>query len=157
MSHHIHNGPPHSVGMVVVQNIPNQVLRHVRLPYNQDKPVTNSRDTQEVQPAEAAPVLDVFFRYRPKTSLLDEFDHLDRQEEEAKRPAPSDKGAGAPKPDGAGVAATAAGPASSTQPAVAGAPDVSTVKKANKPQSKTANANPDVLKRAGAPRSAGAS
>jgi hypothetical protein len=32
----------------VIKDIPNGVLRHITLENNENKPVTNSRDTQEV-------------------------------------------------------------------------------------------------------------
>ncbi|KAK6947349.1 YTH domain, partial [Dillenia turbinata] len=33
----------------IVKDIPNSLLKHIKLEYNEDKPVTNSRDTQEVR------------------------------------------------------------------------------------------------------------
>lgn len=37
---------------LVVKDVPNRVLRHIRLPNNADWPITHSRDTQEVPPAQ---------------------------------------------------------------------------------------------------------
>lgn len=37
-----------SVKWHVIKDIPNSVLRHITLENNENKPVTNSRDTQEV-------------------------------------------------------------------------------------------------------------
>ena len=39
-----------SVKWIYVKDVPNAALRHIRLENNENKPVTNSRDTQEVPP-----------------------------------------------------------------------------------------------------------
>jgi hypothetical protein len=37
-----------TVKWIYVKDVPNAALRHIRLENNENKPVTNSRDTQEV-------------------------------------------------------------------------------------------------------------
>ncbi len=78
--------------------MPNREFRHVILPYNQNKPVTNSRDTQEVRFEHAAEVLSIIHKYRHKTSILDDFDYFDQ--EEAKKKA-DESAKSNPSPDSA--------------------------------------------------------
>ena len=53
-----------------VKDVPNTVLRHIRLVTGNEKPVTNSRDGQEVEPSQGAMVLSVFREFRGGSSLL---------------------------------------------------------------------------------------
>jgi hypothetical protein len=57
----------------VVKDVPNTALRHIRLCAGDKKPVTNSRDAQEVEPAQGALVLRVFSEFPATTSMLDDF------------------------------------------------------------------------------------
>ena len=57
----------------VVKDVPNTALRHIRLCAGDKKPVTNSRDAQEVEPAQGALVLRVFREFPAATSMLDDF------------------------------------------------------------------------------------
>ena len=57
----------------VVKDVPNNALRHIRLCAGDKKPVTNSRDAQEVEPAQGALVLRVFREFPAATSMLDDF------------------------------------------------------------------------------------
>lgn len=56
-------------------------MRTIRLPNNQNKAVTNSRDTQEVLAPQCHEVLRVFKEYRPSTCILQDFEFYDREEE----------------------------------------------------------------------------
>lgn len=70
--------------------MPNVQLRHIRLENNDNKPVTNSRDTQEVPHAKGLQVLRVLHSYRHSTSIFDDFVHYEkRQEEEDSRKQPT--------------------------------------------------------------------
>ncbi|KAG8921512.1 hypothetical protein FRC01_000212 [Tulasnella sp. 417] len=62
------------VKWIFVRDVPNSVLRHIRLTNTQEmKPVTNSRDTQEL-PAEAGQeMLRIFLTHSSRTSLLQDF------------------------------------------------------------------------------------
>ena len=58
----------------MVKDVHNASLRHIRLTEQDKKPVTNSRDTQEVEPGQGMLVLNIFREYRGSTTLLDDFD-----------------------------------------------------------------------------------
>ncbi|CAI0432757.1 unnamed protein product [Linum tenue] len=57
----------------IVKDIPNSSLRHITLENNENKPVTNSRDTQEVDSEKGIQILKNFKSYVVKTSILDDF------------------------------------------------------------------------------------
>ena len=68
-----------------VKDVPNNALRHIRLENNDNKPVTNSRDTQEVPPEKGIQVLKIIHSFKNQTSIFDDFGHYEkRQEEEIK-------------------------------------------------------------------------
>ncbi|KAI0317578.1 YT521-B-like domain-containing protein [Amylostereum chailletii] len=57
-----------------VRDIPNANLRHIRLNNTQErKPVTNSRDTQELLPDAGQEMLRIFHTHPARTSLLQDF------------------------------------------------------------------------------------
>jgi hypothetical protein len=69
-----------------VKDVPNSQLRNIRLENNDNKPVTNSRDTQEIPFEKGKQVLKVFHHYRNTTSIFDDFEHYEkRQDEDYKR------------------------------------------------------------------------
>ncbi|KAH7437202.1 hypothetical protein KP509_05G060700 [Ceratopteris richardii] len=57
----------------IVKDVPNSQFRHIILENNDNKPVTNSRDTQEVPPSKGSEMLTIFKSYSMKTSILDDF------------------------------------------------------------------------------------
>ncbi|KAL1569300.1 YTH domain-containing protein ECT4-like [Salvia divinorum] len=64
----------------VVKDVPNSVLKHITLENNENKPVTNSRDTQEVKLEQGLEVLKIFKDHISKQCILDDFDfYEDRQ------------------------------------------------------------------------------
>ncbi len=72
---------------IYVKDVPNGQLRHVRLENNENKPVTNSRDTQEVPIDKGKLVMKVIHSYSHTTSIFDDFEHYEkRQEEETTTP-----------------------------------------------------------------------
>lgn len=74
-----------SVRWIYVKDVPNNTLRHIRLENNENKPVTNSRDTQEVHPDKGKQVLTIIHNFKAQTSIFDDFSHYEkRQEEDAK-------------------------------------------------------------------------
>lgn len=73
------------VKWIYVKDVPNNQLRHIRLENNENKPVTNSRDTQEVPLAKAKQVMKVFHSYQHTTSIFDDFDHYEKKQEEEKK------------------------------------------------------------------------
>lgn len=77
------------VRWIYVKDVPNVQLRHIKLENNENKPVTNSRDTQEVPHARGVQVLRIIHTYRHSTSIFDDFSHYEkRQEEEDSRKQP---------------------------------------------------------------------
>lgn len=70
------------VKWIFVKDVPNSQLRHIRLENNEGKPVTNSRDTQEVLGEKGKQVLRIIHQYRHTTSIFDDFNHYEKQLEE---------------------------------------------------------------------------
>lgn len=58
------------VRWIFVKDIPNSHLRHIRVWNNENKPVTNSRDTQELPPDAGLAMLRIFGEFPPKTSVI---------------------------------------------------------------------------------------
>ena len=63
---------------IFLKDIPNRDLRHIRLVNNENKPVTNSRDTQEIFLAPGKELLKIFKTYDSKTSILDDYDFYEQ-------------------------------------------------------------------------------
>ncbi|XP_053489166.1 YTH domain-containing family protein 2 [Ictalurus furcatus] len=70
------------VRWIFVKDVPNSQLRHIRLENNENKPVTNSRDTQEVPLEKARQVLKIIAGYKHTTSIFDDFSHYEKRQEE---------------------------------------------------------------------------
>ncbi|GAB6018887.1 hypothetical protein CHUAL_000545 [Chamberlinius hualienensis] len=70
------------VKWIYVKDVPNTQLRHIRLENNENKPVTNSRDTQEVPNDKGKQVLKIIHNYRHTTSIFDDFVHYEKRQEE---------------------------------------------------------------------------
>ncbi|XP_065853613.1 YTH domain-containing protein ECT2-like [Euphorbia lathyris] len=58
----------------IIKDVPNSSLRHITLENNENKPVTNSRDTQEVILEKGIQVLKIFKSHKGKGSILDDFE-----------------------------------------------------------------------------------
>ncbi|KNA15503.1 hypothetical protein SOVF_097600 [Spinacia oleracea] len=74
----------------IVKDIPNSLLKTITLENNDNKPVTNSRDTQEVKIEQGIQVLKTFKSHVSKTSILDDFEFYEArqkalQDKKAKR------------------------------------------------------------------------
>lgn len=64
----------------IVKDVPNNILKHITVENNDNKPVTNSRDTQEVKLEQGLQLLKIFKEHTSKTSILDDFGfYEDRQ------------------------------------------------------------------------------
>ncbi|GAB4856144.1 hypothetical protein Ancab_024785 [Ancistrocladus abbreviatus] len=57
----------------IVKDVPNSLLKHITLENNENKPVTNSRDTQEVKLDQGLQMLKIFKEHTSKTCILDDF------------------------------------------------------------------------------------
>ncbi|KAM1661552.1 hypothetical protein ACFX2K_004413 [Malus domestica] len=64
----------------IIKDIPNPQLRHIILENNENKPVTNSRDTQEVKLLQGIEMLNIFKNHMSKTSILDDFDFYETRQ-----------------------------------------------------------------------------
>lgn len=74
------------VRWIYVKDVPNGELRHIRLENNENKPVTNSRDTQEVPPEKGRQVVQIIHKFKHSTSIFDDFEHYEkRQVEDSER------------------------------------------------------------------------
>lgn len=70
------------VKWIFVKDVPNSQLRHIRLENNENKPVTNSRNTQEVPYEKGKQVLRILIQYKHTTSIFDDFGHYEKRQEE---------------------------------------------------------------------------
>ncbi|TYJ24033.1 hypothetical protein E1A91_A08G233600v1 [Gossypium mustelinum] len=64
----------------IVKDVPNTSLRHVTLKNNENKPVTNSRDTQEVNFEQGMQILKIFKDHSSKTCILDDFEFYEARQ-----------------------------------------------------------------------------
>lgn len=71
------------VKWIYVKDVPNAQLRYIHLENNENKPVTNSRDTQEVPNAKGLQVLKIMHAFKHTTSIFDDFGHYEMKQEEA--------------------------------------------------------------------------
>ncbi|KAI3505981.1 hypothetical protein L1887_28334 [Cichorium endivia] len=64
----------------IIKDVSNPHFRHIILENNEHKPVTNSRDTQEIKYKKGLEMLKVFKNYTSKTSLLDDFMYYENRQ-----------------------------------------------------------------------------
>lgn len=74
----------------IIKDIPNSILRRVTLENNENKPVTNSRDTQEVKFEQGIEILKIIKGHSSRTCILDDFEFYEgrqkaMQEKKAKQ------------------------------------------------------------------------
>jgi hypothetical protein len=62
-----------SVKWHIVKDVPNNILKHIILEHNEGKPVTNSRDTQDINLEQGVQMLKIFKEHVSKTSILEDF------------------------------------------------------------------------------------
>eukprot|EP00494_Astrolonche_serrata_P029162 UN29429 len=62
-----------SVKWHIVKDVPNNILKHIVLENNEGKPVTNSRDTQDINLEQGIQMLKIFKEHVSKTSILEDF------------------------------------------------------------------------------------
>ncbi|KAL3824995.1 hypothetical protein ACJIZ3_021024 [Penstemon smallii] len=58
----------------ILKDVPNSQFRHIVLENNDNKPVTNSRDTQEVKLEQGTEMINIFKNYETNISILADFD-----------------------------------------------------------------------------------
>ncbi|KAF9616627.1 hypothetical protein IFM89_030796 [Coptis chinensis] len=64
----------------IIKDVPNSQFRHIILENNDSKPVTNSRDTQEVKLEQGLEMLNIFKNYETNLSILDDFDYYEERQ-----------------------------------------------------------------------------
>ncbi|XP_074590269.1 YTH domain-containing protein ECT4-like [Curcuma longa] len=64
----------------IVKDVPNNMFRHIILDNNDNKPVTNSRDTQEVKLEQGLEMLNIFKKHDSEVSVLDDFEFYEERE-----------------------------------------------------------------------------
>ncbi|THG05650.1 hypothetical protein TEA_000835 [Camellia sinensis var. sinensis] len=64
----------------IIKDVPNNQFRHILLENNDNKPVTHSRDSQEVKLEQGIEMLKIFKDYEAETSILDDFSFYDERE-----------------------------------------------------------------------------
>ena len=80
------------VKWIYVKDVPNQQLRNIRLENNENKPVTNSRDTQEIPYEKGKLMLKTMHLHQNTTSIFDDFHFYESKqaEEITKKPTIND-------------------------------------------------------------------
>ncbi|KAL3625659.1 hypothetical protein CASFOL_030513 [Castilleja foliolosa] len=68
----------------IIKDVPNTLLRHIILENNENKPVTYSRDTQEIGLKQGLEMLGIFKNYSERTSVLDDFNFYENREKSFK-------------------------------------------------------------------------
>ncbi|KAM0910726.1 hypothetical protein ACQ4PT_013962 [Festuca glaucescens] len=64
----------------IIKDIPNRLFKHITLENNDNRPVTFSRDAQEIGLPQGLEVLNIFKAYCHGTSILDDFDFYEENE-----------------------------------------------------------------------------
>ncbi|XP_057978237.1 YTH domain-containing protein ECT4 isoform X2 [Malania oleifera] len=64
----------------IIKDIPNTQLRHIILENNDNRPVTYTRDTQEIGLQQGLEMLEIFKSFMAKTSILDDFNFYENRE-----------------------------------------------------------------------------
>ncbi|KAG2333299.1 hypothetical protein Bca52824_004479 [Brassica carinata] len=64
----------------IVKDVPNNRFSHILLQNNDDKPVTHSRDSQEVKLRQGIEMLRIFKEFEAHTSILNDFGYYDERE-----------------------------------------------------------------------------
>ncbi|KAG5564832.1 hypothetical protein RHGRI_000884 [Rhododendron griersonianum] len=64
----------------IIKDVPNGRFRHILLENNENKPVTHSRDSQEVKLEQGIEMLKIFKDHEAETSILDDFNFYDERE-----------------------------------------------------------------------------
>ena len=67
-----------AVKWLFCKDIPNKFFKHLSNKLNENKPVANSRDTQEVSFMEGVGMLEIFRDFQEQTSIFNDFDQFER-------------------------------------------------------------------------------
>ena len=72
------------VEWLFIKDIPNREFKSILIPTNENKPVTNTRDAQEIPYAQGMTMLSYFKKFNHDSSVLDEFEQYDKEESDKK-------------------------------------------------------------------------
>ncbi|KAK6157032.1 hypothetical protein DH2020_011280 [Rehmannia glutinosa] len=78
------NGMVFPIKWHIIKDVPNTLLRHIILENNENRPVTYSRDTQEIGLKQGLEMLGIFKNYSERTSVLDDFNFYENREKSLK-------------------------------------------------------------------------
>lgn len=67
---------------IFIKDIPNRVFRNLINEFNENKPVTASRDTQEIHPVPGQEMLKIFEKFQIESSILDDFTFYEKKQDE---------------------------------------------------------------------------
>ncbi|GMI74236.1 evolutionarily conserved C-terminal region 2 [Hibiscus trionum] len=114
----------------IVKDVPNNSLKHITLENNENKPVTNSRDTQEIKIEQGLKLLKIFKENSSKTCILDDFEFYEVrqkaiQEKKAKHQLQKQVWEGKPSADEKAEVATKTNSESTNEPSLAANPNCS--------------------------------
>lgn len=68
------------VEWIFIKDIPNKEFKSILVPSNDNKPVTNMKDAQQIPPESGIAMLEIFKSYEATYSMLDGFEHYDNLE-----------------------------------------------------------------------------
>ena len=69
------------VKWIFIKDVPNATFRHIIIESNEGKPVTQSRDSQEVPYEQGKEMLKLMFAHNSKTSMLDSFSEYENRQQ----------------------------------------------------------------------------
>ncbi|CAI9285436.1 unnamed protein product [Lactuca saligna] len=75
----------------IIKDVPNSRFRHILLENNDNKPVTHSRDSQEVKLEVGIAMLKIFKDHDAETSILDDFGFYDEREKDLQEKRSKDR------------------------------------------------------------------
>ena len=76
------------VEWIFIKDIPNREFKSILIPTNENKPITNMKDAQEIPYIQGMIVLKKFKEYNADTNMLDAFEHYDNEERKRKEEKP---------------------------------------------------------------------
>jgi hypothetical protein len=89
-----------AIKWIHVKDLPNSQFRHILLTNNENKPVTNSRDTQEILLEPGREMLQIFHSFKSKLSVPDDFGFYEKRQELMEARAAASAGFGGPMASG---------------------------------------------------------
>ena len=76
---------------ISIKDIPNKMLSNIMNSYNEGKPVSDSRNAQEVDYASGLAMLNIFQSYQSNTSIIDDFSYYEFKQNQILKNKTKDK------------------------------------------------------------------